>query len=83
MVDSAIITVLDKMNDVIGDFEIPVKITIKELCPKIIGLLKAMDSEKYIGIDSISIEHNGVVLKDGDTLYQNSIWDGSTIKLTY
>lgn len=83
MVDSAIITVLDKMNDTIGDFEIPVKINIKELRPKIIGLLKAMDSEKYIGIDSINIEHNGVILKDEDTLYQNSIWDGSTIKLIY
>lgn len=83
MVDSAIITVLDRTNEFIGDFDLPVKITIKELCLKIADTLKAMDSEKYMRIDNVALEYNGGILKGDDTLYQNSIWDGATIKLIY
>ena len=83
MVDSAIITMVDKFGMVIGDFELPVKIPIKEFEKKLVGLLKAMDSDKYVCIEKVEVEHNGRLLDGDDTLYQNAIWDGSTIKLNY
>lgn len=83
MVDRAIVTMIDKSDNVIGDFELPIKITIKELSKKIVALLKAMDSEMYIGLDSIKIQYNDIVLNENSTLYQNCVWDGSIIRIVY
>ena len=83
MVDSAIITMLNKSNETIGDFELPLKIPIKELEKKLVGLLKAMDSDKYVCLEKVKVEYNGKILDGDDTLYQNAVWDGSSIKLNY
>ncbi|MBQ8540527.1 MAG: hypothetical protein IJ435_03525 [Clostridia bacterium] len=83
MVDSAIITMLDKIGNTIGDFELPLKIPMKELGKKLVALLKAMDSDRYVCLEKIKIEYNGKILDEEDTLYQNAVWDGSVIKLIY
>lgn len=83
MVDSAIITMLDKIGNTIGDFELPLKIPMKELEKKLVALLKAMDSDRYVCLEKIKIEYNGKILDEEDTLYQNAVWDGSVIKLIY
>ena len=83
MVDSAIITIMDKSNNTIGDFELPLKIPVKELEKKLIALLKAMDSDMYVCLERLKIEYNGKILDGEETLYQNAIWDGSIIKLNY
>ena len=83
MVDSAIITMLDKNSKVIGDFELPLKISIRELEKKLIALLAAMDSDTYVGLEGLKMEYNGKILDGDDTLYQNAAWDGSIIKLNY
>ncbi len=83
MVDSAVVTMIDKNDNTIGDFELPLKISIKELEKKLVALLKAMDSDKYVVLEALEIEYNGKVLSDDDTLYQNAVWDGSIIKLNF
>ncbi len=83
MVDSAIITIIGKLNEPIGDFEIPLNIPIKELEKKLVALLKAMDSDRYECLEKIKIEYNRKILDEEDTLYQNAVWDGSIIKLNY
>ena len=74
---------IDKSNNVIGDFELPLKIPAKELEKKLIALLKAMNSDVYVGLDGLKIEYKGKILEGEETLYQNAIWDGSIIKLEY
>ena len=83
MVDLAIITVLDTCDRVIGDFELPVKITVSELMGKIADVLMAMDDERYAGLNVTGIQYRNSRLQDNDTLYNNGIWDGSIIKLIY
>lgn len=83
MVDSAIITILDKNNSEIGDFELPLKIPVKELEKKLVALLKAMDSDKYACLENLKVEYKDKLLDEEDTLYQNAIWDGSIIRLKY
>lgn len=83
MVDSAVVTMMDKNDNTIGDFELPLKISIKELEKKLVALLKAMDSDKYVALEVLEIEYNGKILSDEDTLYQNAVWDGSIIKLNF
>ena len=83
MVDSSIVTLTDKNDVAIGDFEIPIKITVKELQNKLVAMLKAMDCEKYEGLEVLEIEYQGDILSEDDTLYQNAVWDGSIVKLVY
>lgn len=83
MIDSAIITIMDRNNNLIGDFELPLKISVKELEKKLMELLKAMDSDMYMCLERLKIEYNGKILNGEETLYQNAVWDGSIIKLNY
>ena len=83
MVDKSIVTIIDKSDSIIGDFELPIKITVKHLSQKIVALLKAMDNEKYYALDKIKIQYNNNVLNEDDTLYENAVWDGSIIKILF
>ena len=83
MVDSAIITVLDKNDNCLGDFELPIKITIDELAKKMIEFLKAKDSERYIGLSSLKFQYKNKELENNETLYENEVWDGSFLKIIF
>lgn len=83
MIDSAIITVKDKYGSEIGDFEVPVRIPIKEFCEKMGEILKSINSDKYFGIFDIKIIYNNKILDDDATLYSYGIWDGSIVILKY
>ena len=83
MVDAAIITVLDKENRELGDFELPVKIPIKELEKKLTAFLKAMEDDRFLMVRNVKIVYQDHMLQENSTLYQNGIWDGSVIKLKY
>lgn len=83
MVDSAIITVLDKRDVCLGDFELPLKLTIEDLTKKIIEFLKAKDSELYSGLSELKIQYKGRILSDSETLYENEVWDGSFLKFIF
>lgn len=83
MVDSAIITVLDKNNDCLGDFELPIKISIEELTKKMIEFLKAKDGERFIGLSNLKFQYNDKELGNSETLYENEVWDGSFLKIIF
>lgn len=83
MVDAAIVTIIDKNNTEIGDFELPLKVSVSELSKKIEAVLNAMDSDKYQGISDLRIEYKSKPLHDDETLYENGIWDGSIIKIVF
>ena len=83
MVESAIITVLDKNDVSLGDFELPVKVTVRDLSSKMIAFLKAKDYDTYENLSALSIQHNGRVLDEEETLYENGIWDGSFLKIVF
>ena len=81
MVDLSIVTIIDKNGDCLGDFELPIKITIKELSKKMLDFLKAKDSESYAGLSSIKFEYKNRILEKDETLYENEVWDGSFLKI--
>lgn len=83
MVDSAIITLIDKNDMCLGDFELPLKISAEELSQKLIGFLKAMDSDKYSGLHNLKICYKNRELENNETLYENEIWDGSFLKIIF
>ncbi len=83
MVDLAIITVLDKNNDCLGDYELPLKITVEELSKKIVEFFKAKDSEKYANLSSVRIQYKEKDLESSETLYENEVWDGSILKIIF
>lgn len=83
MVDYAIITLLDKNNVNLGDFELPLKITVDELSKKMIKFLKAKDTERYIYLSDLNFSYNGKVLMKHETLYENEVWDGSILKIIF
>ena len=83
MVDSAIVTVTDKTSTVIGDFELPVRITAGELSKKMIAFLKAKDSDRYTVISDLRFQFNDRILDNAETLYENEIWDGSILRIIF
>ncbi len=83
MVDYAIITLLDKNNVNLGDYELPLKITIEELTQKMISFFKAKDGERYMYLSDLQFSYNGRVLMKQETLYENEVWDGSLLKIIF
>lgn len=83
MVDSAIITVLDKNDNSLGDFELPIKITIEELSKKMVEFLKAKGAERYIGLSKLKFQYKNKELANNETLYENEVWDGSFLKIIF
>ena len=83
MVDYAIITLFDKNNVNLGDFELPLKITVDELTRKMIKLLKAKDAERYLYLSDLNFSYNGKILMKHETLYENEVWDGSILKIIF
>lgn len=83
MVDYAIITLLDKNNVCLGDFELPLKITIEELTRKMIKFLKAKDTERYLYLSDLQFSYKGRILMKHETLYDNEVWDGSILKIIF
>lgn len=83
MVNSAIVTIIDKRDTIIGDFELPVKITVDELSKKMIEFLKAKDSDTYIGLSDVSFQFKNRILDKSETLYENEVWDGSILKIIF
>lgn len=83
MIDSAIVTILDKNGIRLGDFELPVKITVKELSKKMMDFLKAKDSETYAGLSALKFQYKNRTLEQNETLYENEVWDGSFLKIIF
>jgi len=83
MVDFAIITIIDKNNVSLGDFELPLKITIGELTKKMVRFLKAKDGERYMYLSELQFAYKNRVLNDNETLYENGVWDGSFLKILF
>ena len=83
MVDSAIVTILDKNGMRLGDFELPIKITVRQLSKKMIDFLKAKDSETYTGLTTLTFQYKGRMLELNETLYENEVWDGSFLKIIF
>lgn len=83
MVDYAIVTLIDKNNVNLGDFELPLKITVDELTKKMIKFLKAKDGERYLYLSDLNFSYNGRTLMKQETLYENEVWDGSILKIIF
>ncbi len=83
MVDFAIITLIDKNNVSLGDFELPLKITIDELSRKMIRFLKTKDAERYLYLSDLNFAYKDRVLGKQETLYENAVWDGSYLKILF
>ena len=83
MVDFAFITVVDNNNVSLGDFELPLKITIGELATKMIQFLKAKDAERYLYLSEVKFAYKERILGETETLYENAVWDGSFLKILF
>lgn len=83
MVDSAIITLLDKNNVCLGDFDLPLKISVDELSRKLLAFLKAKESDTYASVFELKIRYNDRILDKTETLYDNGVWDGSFLNIVY
>ncbi|MBQ8802682.1 MAG: hypothetical protein IJZ53_03470 [Tyzzerella sp.] len=83
MVDYAIITIIDKNNVSLGDFELPLKVTVGELSKKMVHFLKAKDAQQYMYLSELNFAYKDRVLDRDETLYENAVWDGSYLKILF
>ena len=83
MVDYAIITIIDKNNVSLGDFELPLKVTVGELSKKMVHFLKAKDAQQYMYLSELNFAYKDRVLDRDETLYENAVWDGSYLKILW
>ena len=83
MTDFAIVTIIDKNNVSLGDFELPLKVTVGELSKKMVRFLKAKDAAQYMYLSQLNFAYKDRVLKEDETLYENAIWDGSYLKILF
>lgn len=83
MVEFAIITIIDRNNVSLGDFELPLKVTVEELSKKMIRFLKAKDGERYMYLSELNFAYKDRVLDKSETLYENGVWDGSYLKILF
>lgn len=80
-VERVLVTVCFPPDAAAPDFELPAFLPMKELCPKLLETLRAMNPPKYAGVRGISMIWNGSLLENEDTLASQGAWDGSILEI--
>lgn len=81
--DSAIVTIRTKRNEIVCDIELPTKLPTNILIGKIISILYDYDKKvlDYIQQNKLWVEERDYYLKENDTLSDSNLWDGSIITI--
>jgi uncharacterized ubiquitin-like protein YukD len=81
MITAVIITVKIAGVKVQHDMELPADTPVKELAPKLLIVLKTIESKLFFDVDRIRIRFDSEnrYLLDRETLLSAGVWDGSVI----
>lgn len=81
MTDHVIVTVRSKENKFDIDMELPAKLPVEDLAPKLLENLRAIAPEQFRGKESIQMKYRDAVLKPTETLESGKVFDGSIIEI--
>lgn len=79
----AVVTLINKRTGWSVDMELPVKLKMKELIPKIIDVLKQYDERQFEENDYMEMSVNGKIIPEGASLADYDLWDGSKIEMLF
>lgn len=79
MIDNVIVTVNAEKQAFSVDMELPAKIPVKELSPRLLETLKEIEPGKFRSLEKLLLIYNGVILPENATLESEAVWDGKII----
>lgn len=79
--DYTLVTVMNKKNGWSVDMELPAKLKIRELIPKLLDALKQYDERQFGELQTIGLATNGKRIQESASLADYDLWDGSIIEL--
>ena len=80
--DFALVTVRVESMHFQVDMEMPAKMRIKELVPKLLEVLKNYDESRFSDVSSLNLSCNNTRLNEDASLADYQIWDGSILDIT-
>ncbi len=80
--DYAVVTIRIESFHWQKDMELPTKMSIKNLAPMILEMLKDYDPDLFDSVSSLLFFHDGKKLNEEASLADYNIWDGSILDMS-